>query len=180
MSGSDRFDAGYEWASKHIKSLTNELKEGEAFNIVTHSEGAAYGSGIAKYLIENHYKVNMILHLSADEGDEFTTPKEPFTLQLSYDKDWVTKNHKIDNVDKFGIISSDGFGMDEVHGATKSSNVFKHASDLITVRSQQAIGMRNGKYALWYYQDSKTTPNNTQFVQINDAKLSNEDGTSKY
>jgi len=178
MSGSDRFDAGYEWASKNIKSLTNDLKEGEAFNIVTHSEGAAYGSGIAKYLIENHYKVNMILHLSADEGDEFTTPKEPFTIQLSYFGDWVTGNKIIQNTDLSGEVNSK-LSWKFVHGTTKNASVFNQIEDLISVRTQDNIGMLRGKFASWRSQVPGSTQYGTDFKKINGITISNNDGSEK-
>ena len=72
--------------------------------MVTHSEGSAYGAGVAQYLLDAGYKVTTILHLSSDEGDEFSTPKTPYTLQLSYEGDWVTGNKTIKNVDKVGEI----------------------------------------------------------------------------
>ena len=178
MSGSDRFDAGYKWASKNIKSLTNDLKEGEAFNIVTHSEGAAYGSGIAKYLIDNHYKVNMILHLSADEGDEFTTPKEPFTIQLSYFGDWVTGNKIIQNTDLSGEVNSK-LSWKFVHGTTKNASVFNQIEDLISVRTQDNIGMLRGKFASWRSQVPGSTQYGTDFKKINGITISNNDGSEK-
>ena len=178
MSGSDRFDAGYKWASKNIKSLTNDLKEGEAFNIVTHSEEAAYGSGIAKYLIDNHYKVNMILHLSADEGDEFTTPKEPFTIQLSYFGDWVTGNKIIQNTDLSGEVNSK-LSWKFVHGTTKNASVFNQIEDLISVRTQDNIGMLRGKFASWKSQVPGSTQYGTDFKKINGITISNNDGSEK-
>lgn len=77
--------------------------------MVTHSEGSAYGAGVAQYLLDAGYKVTTILHLSSDEGDEFSTPKAPYTLQLSYEGDWVTGNKTIKNVDKVGEIKKETY-----------------------------------------------------------------------
>ena len=77
--------------------------------MVTHSEGSAYGAGVAQYLLDAGYKVTTILHHSSDEGDEFSTPKTPYTLQLSYEGDWVTGNKTIKNVDKVGEIKKETY-----------------------------------------------------------------------
>ena len=94
--------------------------------MVTHSEGSAYGAGVAQYLLDAGYKVTTILHLSSDEGDEFSTPKAPYTLQLSYEDDWVTRNKTIKNVDKVGEIKKGNLSWDTVHGTTKNKNIFKN------------------------------------------------------
>ena len=179
MSGKDRYEAGYKYAQANLEQLTSGLGENEVFNMVTHSEGSAYGAGVAQYLIEQGYTVNMILHLSSDEGDEFSTPKEPYTMQLSYQGDWVTNNHPIKNADIVGEVCKGDKAFDEVHGCTKSSSVFKAASDLRTVRLQNNIGMRGNRATSWESQISSTTPNGTNFHKINGIIVFNEDGTRK-
>ena len=74
QSGKDRYNLGYKYAKDNYNSLIEGIEDGETFKFVTHSEGAAYGAGIAQYLIEQGQKVETIVHLSADEGDEFSTP----------------------------------------------------------------------------------------------------------
>lgn len=179
MSGKDRYDAGYKFAKKNYSSLVSGMKKGESFNIVTHSEGAAYGAGVAQYLIDRGYTVNTILHLSADESDEFTTPVEPYTLQLSSQGDWITNNHTIKNVDKVGEIVKGNLTWKNVHGVTKNSSVFKAASDLLTIRLQDIIGIIGNKSASWKSQVKGTTPNGTDFYRINGYEIRNEDGTKK-
>jgi hypothetical protein len=68
MSGQDRYDVGYAYAKANINSLTSGMENGETFKMVTHSEGSAYGAGVAQYLIDKKYKVETIVHLSADKG----------------------------------------------------------------------------------------------------------------
>ena len=179
MSGANRYNAGYQFAKTHINELTSGMQEGEFFNMVTHSEGSAYGAGVAQYLLDAGYKVNTILHLSADEGDEFSTPKAPYTLQLSYQGDWVTGNKIIQNVDKVGEIMKGDLGVTEVHGSTKNKSVFKAASDLKSVQIQDNIGMVDGRSTAWKSQKKGTTPNRTNFYSINGYKLKNENGTEK-
>ncbi len=167
MSGSDRENAGYDYAKNNIQKLTDGMKNGEVFNIVTHSEGSAYGAGVARYLIEQGYEVKQVLHLSADEGDEFSTPNEPFTMQLSYNGDWVTNNKNIKNCDRIAIIDSSSLSWNEVHGTTKSKLIFKAAKDLRNAQIIQNIGMINGKFSTWYSVIAGTTSYGTIFTNIN-------------
>lgn len=135
--------------------------------MVTHSEGAAYGAGVAQYLISQGYSVNTILHLSADEGDEFDTPKEPYTIQLSYDRDWVTNNHIMKSTDRYGIIDRGNLKGFYVHGATKSRYIFKAAEDLLSVKIEQTIGELNGRVYTGEQQVAGSTRYNTIFKNVN-------------
>jgi hypothetical protein len=180
MSGQDRFDAGMAYAKANLTVLTADMVEGETFKMVTHSEGGGYGAGIAQYLIDQGYQVETIVHLSTDEGDEFSTPKAPTTYQLGYQGDWVTGNKTIKGVDKSGLVNS-GLGWQYVHGQTKydGSTVFDQVRDLTTVRTQDNIGMVNGKAAAWKTQVQGTTTNGTDFTRINGSGIMNQDGTIK-
>ena len=124
------------------------LGKGEAINIVTHSEGAAYGAGIAQYLIDQGIKVQNILHLSADEGDEFSTPLEPYTIQFSYDKDWVTGNHFINGSD-IQIISKEYNEIKDswkfVHGQTNHRSVFDIIEEALNDKSNNKHYIINEK-----------------------------------
>ena len=144
--------------------------------MVTHSEGSAYGAGVAQYLLDAGYKVTTILHLSSGEGDEFSTPKAPYTLQLSYEGDWVTGNKTIKNVDKVGEIKKGNLSWDTVHGATKDKSIFNAAKDLEKVTLQNNIGEINGKVSSWYNQENTKR---TNFYSVNGIILSNPDGTKK-
>ncbi|OCB70429.1 hypothetical protein LPBF_11995 [Flavobacterium crassostreae] len=154
-SGGEREELGYEYAKKNYKTLTHGMKKGEEFEMVTHSEGGAYGAGIARFLIEKGHTVKQILHLSTDEGDEFSTPEGPETYQLSYKGDWITGNKQINNgTDVFGIIDrfetkSDKFTF--AHGSTKSAEIFKSAK--VMLESLKKLG---GISAPHNYQDQKT------------------------
>jgi hypothetical protein len=178
MSGGDRYSAGYEYAKANLGVLTADMVQGETFKMVTHSEGSAYGAGVSQYLIEQGFTVETVVHLSSDEGDEFTTPSAPTTYQLGYDGDWVTGNKPISGVDKSGLVNS-GLGWQYVHGSTRNASVFDQVSDLRTVRTQDNIGMVNGKAAAWKTQVPGTTPNNTDFTKINGIGIMNQDGTPK-
>ena len=176
MSGSDRYAAGYKFAKDNLNRLTSGMKKGESFKMVTHSEGSAYGAGVAQYLLDAGYKVTTILHLSSDEGDEFSTPKTPYTLQLSYEGDWVTRNKTIKNVDKVGEIKKGNLSWDTVHGTTKNKNIFNAAKDLKKVTLQLNIGEIDGKLSSWYNQENAKK---TNFYSVNGIILNNLDGTKK-
>ncbi len=178
MSGQDRYKAGMEYAKANLKVLTADMVEGETFKMVTHSEGSAYGAGVAQYLLDQGYKVETVVHLSADEGDEFSTPTAPMTYQLGNDGDWLTGNKNIKGVDKSGIVNS-GLSWDRVHGETKNGSVFQKVKDLTTVRTQDNIGMVNGQAAAWKTQIPGTTTNGTDFTRINGAEIMDQDGTPK-
>jgi len=176
MSGGDRYGAGMAYAKANIKVLTADMVEGETFKMVTHSEGAAYGAGVAQYLIDQGYKVETIAHISADEGDEFTTPSAPMTYQIGNKGDWVTGNKAIAGVDKSGIVNS-GLGAMSVHGSTRFAGVWKPLTDLKTVQTQSNIGMLNGAAASWDSQVPNTTTNGTSFSNVNGTQLSNTNGS---
>jgi len=181
QSGEDRVELGYKYASLHLYAITSDMVAGETFKLVTHSEGAAYGAGIAKYLIEQGYKVETIVHLSADEGDEFVTPSEPMTYQLGYEGDWVTRNHRIKGVDVSGLVANN-LSYKLVHGRTKSSDVFKQVEDLATVQTKTVLGkvynMMYGEYekGSWRMQVPGTAKNGTRFTNVNSVTLKDANG----
>lgn len=136
QSGEDRYKNGYQYAKNNYNTLIASVEDNETFKLVTHSEGAAFGAGIAKYLIEQGQKVETIVHLSADEGDEFNTPEEPNTYQLGYSGDWVTGNKEIKGTDKSGIVNKFNKFLDKIqysHGSTKSAGVFKEVRALMNL-----------------------------------------------
>ena len=134
-SGSDRKSAGYEYAKNNYSTLIEDLGEDETFKLVTHSEGSAFGAGVAEYLMLKGHDVESIVHLSADEADEFSTPFiGPNTFQLGYAGDWVSGNKELDNTSVFAVIdkfesSSDKFQF--AHGSTKGAGVFDELKSIL-------------------------------------------------
>jgi RHS repeat-associated protein len=178
QSGSERYQAGYNYAKDNFAALTAGMSEGETFKIITHSEGAAYGSGITQFLLDKGVPVETVVHLSGDEGDEFSTPEAPMTYQLGYNGDWLTGNHQIKGVDKFGLVNS-GLSWNYVHGSTRSFGVFKELKDLKTVTTQDNIGTLNGSYAAWRSQILSSIKFGTDFTNINGVIIKNQDGSIK-
>jgi len=144
-SGGGREKDGYAYAKENYTTLIDGLGEDETFKLVTHSEGGAYGAGVARYLIEKGHTVESIVHLSTDEGDEFETPNGPDTYQLGYGGDWVTGNKEISKgVDVFGIVDKYEKKSDKrkyAHGSTKGSSVFKAVKALLKLASEGATGI---------------------------------------
>ena len=179
MSGADRYEAGQIYVSRELESLTEDFGPGESFKIITHSEGAAFGAGVANQLIHEGFSVSKVVHISADEGDEFTTPVEPQTIQIAYYGDWVTSNLRIEGVDKSGLVNTD-LNWLQVHGYTRSPKIFKRLTDLISVRyrrQQEFLG--NGSVRTYHYQLSGTTTHGTDFTHLNGLLMWEEDGSYK-
>ena len=179
MSGGDRYRAGVAFVSNNMEELTGEVEDGDAFKIITHSEGAAYGAGVARKLIDEGFTVSKVVHLSADEGDEFTTPSEPQTIQIGYYGDRVTRNFEIEGVNKSGLVNS-GLSWKQVHGYTRGARIFPQLEDLISVRINRNSELRSdGSIRSYRYQRRGTTPNGTDFTHINNHLLWHEDGSYK-
>ena len=49
------------------------MNEGESFKLVSHSMGAAFAEGMAKYLLENGYSVEMLFHFSPFQAAHIQT-----------------------------------------------------------------------------------------------------------
>jgi RHS repeat-associated protein len=134
QSGADRYSLGYEYAKEHYKELIADMKEDETFKFVSHSEGAAFGAGIAQYLIDQGKTVESMVYLSPDEGDEFNTPSAPTTYQVGYNGDFVAGNKEVRGVDRSGIVHKFDKFMDKLqysHGSTKGAGVWKDVNALV-------------------------------------------------
>ncbi|MCC5922106.1 MAG: hypothetical protein LAT68_17205 [Cyclobacteriaceae bacterium] len=109
------------------------MVEGETFKIVTHSQGGAYGAGMAQYLIEKGYKVETMVHLSTHQTQGFTTPSQPNTLQLSYEYDPVAigSSSLISGANRLGVVNRGDLGLQFKHGSTRvGSTVWGEVQDL--------------------------------------------------
>ena len=143
-SGSDRYTRGYEYAKQHYDELIADMKKDETFKLVTHSEGGAFGAGIAQYLIDQGKTVETILHLSTDEADEFNNPENTTTYQLGYGWDWVTGNKEVSGTDVFGVVDKFSSGKEKFlysHGSTKGAGVFKDVKALLKAVASGATGV---------------------------------------
>ncbi len=92
-SAKQRSKDGYAYAKANFAALTGDLADGETFKLVTHSMGAAYGEGIAKYLQEKGFTVESIVHVNPYQAEDITTlnPNSNLTETIDYQQtdDWV-------------------------------------------------------------------------------------------
>ncbi|TAF31281.1 MAG: hypothetical protein EAZ57_00180, partial [Cytophagales bacterium] len=92
-SAKERAEDGYAYAKANFETLAGDLADGETFKLVTHSMGAAYGEGIAKYLQEKNITVESIVHINPYQAKDITTlnPKSNLTETIDYQQtdDWV-------------------------------------------------------------------------------------------
>jgi hypothetical protein len=140
-SGSERYTRGYEYAKEHYDELIADMKKDETFKIVTHSEGGAFGAGIAQYLLEQGSVVETVVHLSPDESDEFTTPEGPNTYQVNYGGDAVVGTGEVKGTDKSGVVDKFSKMMDKIqfsHGSTKGAGVWKEVRALLDAATKGA------------------------------------------
>jgi hypothetical protein len=165
-----------EHQSKYEKLTSGMDKGRHSFYIITHSEGGGYGAGLAKFLIKEGWRVDIVIHLSTDEAQDFQTPPQPMTYQLGLEykgphsikeRDWVTGNYRIrTGVDKWGIVYDPDLSWINVHGFSKHELVFRYLDDL----KKLAIGMyiKDGRI-LW--KQINQTPHGSHFTLFNGVKL---------
>ena len=84
-SAKRRYKTGYQFAKDNIDYLTSNLEEGESFKFVTHSMGAAYAEGMAKYLLEEGYSVEMLFHFSPYQAAQIrSVGSDPDILTIDF------------------------------------------------------------------------------------------------
>jgi RHS repeat-associated protein len=138
MDGEDRFQEGYDYAKANYDAIISTLKPGETIKIITHSEGAAHGEGIAAYIEEmseknpNLPKVERIINLSPDEPDEIKSElaSDPFRVRVTDENDFITpESTPMKDVDLNITLGSKGKGLLknllESHGRTVDRDIFK-------------------------------------------------------
>jgi hypothetical protein len=126
---SDRYMFGFQYGIEHYDELVKELKSGESFKIVSHSEGGAFASGLADYLIIKGRSVERMLFLSPREADAFSSPDHSFAIQVHFNNDPVCIAKPISGVDIYiNLRDLDGEKADlrYAHGGTvKESTINK-------------------------------------------------------
>ncbi|WP_459926426.1 hypothetical protein [Flavobacterium covae] len=177
-NGQERKDRGYKYAKEHFNEINKRLG-GQPICLISHSEGGACASGVAKYLIEQGVNIKESILLSCDEGDEFIIENNYPSYQLvagyldidiitkkSYFKiDPVVKDNKIKGVTKYGVyISKSSFTT--VHGATVDSFIFDLLKKLKLLRIEQVW---NAKGKIVY----QTSPKDENWAKIDDYILNN-------
>ena len=75
-SASNRREKGYQYARDNIDRLVSDIEEDESFKFVSHSMGAAFSEGMADYLREQGYTVDVMIHLSPFQASDIHSSGE--------------------------------------------------------------------------------------------------------
>ncbi len=81
---------GYEYASEHFGEIVGGC--GGPFRLVTHSMGAAFGEGIARYLLDNGLPVDVIVHFEPYQAPDIKTAgssENILTIDYQVTDDWL-------------------------------------------------------------------------------------------
>lgn len=123
QDSNDRFNLGYQEVYNNINKYESLLaSRNETFKIISHSEGGAYGAGMAKALIDKGYKAETLLSLSPDEATDYAVPRQPTTYQI---------HSNFDIVSPFAVPR----GADYVLLLTDSNNVLRTHTRTVTADS---------------------------------------------
>ncbi|STZ10181.1 Hemolysin precursor [Moraxella caviae] len=121
QDGKDRFKLGYQEVNKNIDKYNSLLKSPhETFKIISHSEGGAYGAGMAKALIDKGYKVETVLSLSPDEATDYSVPRQPTTYQIHSNFDIVSP-FAVPRGTDYVLLLTDSKNVMETHTRTVST-----------------------------------------------------------
>jgi RHS repeat-associated protein len=83
-SAKTRTNAGYAWAKENYNTLTEDMSEGEAFNLVSHSMGGAFSKGVEKFLEEKGWKVDFNIMINTFQVDNIKVDKNDATYNIDY------------------------------------------------------------------------------------------------
>lgn len=176
-SGGQRKNEGYNYAKNSFNTLQSKLNGNKIF-FVAHSEGCAFAVGMAKFYFENNLKIEQVILLSCDEGDEFEIDFNVDAYQIEYmywgrslsdencepQFDWIINTDRtvggVFGINKFGIVKTN-LEFNTMHGSTANSEVFKEIEDLKAVIVLDNLN-KNGKSFL----SQINAKNNTKFYQV--------------
>ena len=178
-SGEGRKERGYDYAKENFDKIIKGLGNHEVF-FISHSEGGASATGVAKYLLEKGIKVQESILLSTDEGDEFTIEKDYNSYQIVagyLSKDLLTRktifhidpvvmDNRINGVTRYGVYISN-VGLTTVHGDTVDSKTFNLLKTLKSIHVEPAW---NSKGRIVY----QTTPVDEAWARIDEYVLYNK------
>lgn len=198
-SGTERYDAGYEYAKAKFGELTANVLDAdgvqtETLKFVTHSMGAAYAEGMIKYLEEKGVQVEKVIHFSPADPSDFKASTNPKTIQLDYINDPVlvyknfddvlkSGNNRIGGVDISATVDGPGAhyagkmrasAFDRVGDAEKIKFSFSHNSE---VKEYLERGIVH-KYMVGIYK-ALGVENDTKFSKISFSNGKTYEGESK-
>ena len=131
---SDRYMFGFQYGIEHYKELVGELKSGKSFKFVSHSEGGAFASGLADYLIIKGHPVERMLFLSPREADAFSCPDNIFAIQVHFNNDPVCIAKPISGVDVYILLrdlNGEKAALRYAHGGTVKESTIKKIQQIM-------------------------------------------------
>lgn len=141
QSADDRYMYGYKYAQNHYDELIRELKLSKSFKFISHSEGGAFATGMADYLISQGLFVERVLYLSPREADAITSPGGVFTIQVHFMNDPVCIAKRINEVGVYLNLSKlDGkkVSLRYAHGGTVKASTIRKVQWLLNKLPQNS------------------------------------------
>jgi hypothetical protein len=130
----DRYLNGSRYVLKHYSELTGSLKPGEAFKIISHSEGCAFAAGVAAFLMSYGCVIEKMLYLSPREGDVFINPHDAFAIQVHYCNDPICFPKRISGIAVFiNLLKLDDkkASLIYAHGGTVKESTIKKVKKIL-------------------------------------------------
>lgn len=178
---SGRMSSGIDWAEANIGYLTSNSSEVLDFYIITHSQGGAYGVGIANYLITKGHTIKELVFLSPYQGVDISVDPDLMPAYHLLYAEWnslgvtnilvvdiVVGDQLIDGVKRYGIALRPDLPDRFLHGRSKTAEVFSYLSDLKNVIVTPNTNSHGQKF---YSQSYPPTNNGTEFYEICDLTL---------
>ena len=171
QSADDRYKYGYKYAQDHYDELVSELTQGESFKFISHSEGGAFATGMADFLISRGQFVDRMLYLSPREADAFTSPTGVFTIQVHFTNDPVCISKRINEVGVYLNLSKlEGkkVGLRYAHGGTvKAATIRKVQRILNKLPHNTNNKLIEGQWTI------TETIDGIDFIRIDDLTIDN-------
>ncbi|WP_170161424.1 VENN motif pre-toxin domain-containing protein [Moraxella cuniculi] len=142
QDGKDRYRLGYQEVYNNIDKYESLLtSRNETFKIISHSEGGAYGAGMAQALIDKGYKVETMLSLSPDEATDYSVPRQPTTYQIHSNFDMVSPFAVPKGTD-YVLLLTDSNDVTRTHTRTVSAKSINRLKNYL----KQLGGRKNSFY----------------------------------
>ncbi|MCR5548053.1 MAG: hypothetical protein K6F25_04815, partial [Bacteroidales bacterium] len=126
-SAQSRRKEGYRYAKKHFSEIVSDINKNETIKFVSHSMGAAFSEGMAEYMIESGYSVNLLVHFEPYQAKDIETigkSSDILTIDFQTEGDWV-----INTIDSGSISGADVQIVDDKHPYSSWRTIHRQAID---------------------------------------------------
>ena len=160
-SAISRISKGYDFAQKFFDELTSTLGENETLKFVSHSMGAAFAEGMARYFILHGINVSEIVHLNPFQANDITTVNP--TNNLTKTTDYQNTDDPV--INKIPFVSAPG----NINGADYIIREPTGEPDIF-LKHRYPILMGNGK---GFWQTLRDKQLNSSFIDSPIFKFQN-------